>query len=142
MPAILWCVLFCRLLGMEPRASEMQGKRSPLSHTLSLILFFFTLSKTPVENRRVVRTGAAREGEPFHCGRTCQGLLLGYIPDLHSPASCAHQNAIRSGVELQYVHWQFLRTQHHSRHGGKSFSSAGQAPELYLKERSRLRSWC
>jgi hypothetical protein len=45
-------------------------------------------------------------------------------------------------VELQYLHWQLLRTQHHSRHRGKRFSSARQTPKLYLKERWSLRSRC
>lgn len=133
-----WYIFFCRLLGMELRASETQIKHSPLSCTPSLIHFFLILPKTPIEKGRVVQTGAARKGEPFQSGRTCQGLLLGYIPDFHSPASCAHQNTFCSGVELQCFHRQLLRTQHYSRHRGKSFSSARQTPELYLKERSSL----
>lgn len=72
------------------------GTQSLRNATQAPILDTFspTLLKTPKEKSRAVQMGAAREGQPLWSGRTCQGLLLGYIPDLHSPASCAHQNTI------------------------------------------------
>lgn len=48
---------------MEPRASEMQGKRSPLSHTLSLIIFFsHTIKNTNREQKGCLHRGCQRRG--------------------------------------------------------------------------------
>lgn len=75
---------------------SLRNTRQALTTELYPIVDTFppTLLKTPTEEARAVQMGAAREGQPLQSGRTCQGLLLGYIPDLHSPASCAHQNTI------------------------------------------------
>ena len=51
--------------------------------------------------------------------RTCEGLLLGYIPDLHGGARRTHQDTVHGGVELQYLHLDALRAQHEPRHRGQ-----------------------
>ena len=57
----------------------------------------------------------AAQGGTVSVAHTCEGLLLGGIPDLHGPARRAHQDAIRGGVELQHLHLDVLGAQHQPR---------------------------
>lgn len=88
------------------------------------------------KKRSAVQTGAA-QGGVASAACTCEGLMLGYIPDLHSHARCTRQDTVRSGMEVQHLHLDRLRAQHQPGHRGQCLARGGQSPQFHLWGKSK-----